>query len=126
MSGGAMLDRSRLDELRHALGDDRVRGLVGIFFGDLAARPDRIAGHLRSGDLQRVRIEAHSLKGAALSIGANQVGNAAAAVETALPGTEMLLAVERLDQAVAAALRVAAAKRRRSPTDHWHVPEPSL
>lgn len=68
---GAALDRNHLDRLRAALGPTRLNALLNLFLKELAIRPRDISDHLLAGHLDQATGEAHSLKGAAMSVGAN-------------------------------------------------------
>lgn len=99
------IDLSHLDRLRAALGPKRLDALIALFLDELGSRPADISDNLLAGRLDAAKSEAHSLKGAALSIGAVPLGNAALAIEQLTSGIDMntnarLLA--ELEQAVAA------------------------
>jgi two-component system sensor histidine kinase/response regulator len=55
--------------------------LLDLFRVELEERPTKIRNHLLAGQLEQAKGEAHSLKGAALSIGARNLGEAASAFE---------------------------------------------
>jgi len=82
LQAGAAIDRSVLAAW---LGDDAaaINSLFGKF-RDTAVETEReIENAARAGNLVRVAAAAHKLKGAAQAVGANAVGNAAAALEQA-------------------------------------------
>jgi HPt (histidine-containing phosphotransfer) domain-containing protein len=58
-----------------------LRTLLDLFLVELEERPTKIRNHLLAGQLDRAKGEAHALKGAALSIGARTLGEAASAFE---------------------------------------------
>ena len=80
-SAQAVLDEGHLGQLRAALGPKRLRTLLDLFLVELGERPTKIRDHLLAGQIERAKGEAHSLKGAALSIGARNLGEAASAFE---------------------------------------------
>ncbi|WP_114227548.1 MULTISPECIES: PAS domain-containing hybrid sensor histidine kinase/response regulator [Sphingomonas] len=108
--GVVHFDRSRLDELRAALGHDRIAQLLSLFAQQLAAQPLAIREAIGRSDLAAAAAEAHSLKGAAMSIGGCAVGEAAAALEQALGCTtrrqadQLHEALRNLDRAVASTI----------------------
>ncbi len=101
----AALDLGHLDRLRAALGPKRLDALLDLFLKELASRPDDIRDHLLAGRLDQATSEAHSLKGAAMSIGANILGNAAYAIEQLTSATDIKVnhrLLDELEQAVIA------------------------
>ncbi len=83
------LDHDHLDRLRSALGPSRLEGLLDLFVKELASRPDEIREHLLAGRLEQATLEAHSLKGAAMSVGAGPLGSAAFAIEQLTSATDI-------------------------------------
>ena len=80
-SGASPIDEDHLQSLRAALGPTRLRDLLGLFLAELDHRPASLRDHLLSGRLDQAKAEAHSLKGAAMSVGASLLGKAALAIE---------------------------------------------
>ena len=100
------IDAARLLELRSTLGTAKLDRLLRMLASELERRPDALREASASGDLAEVRSLAHSLKGAVASLGVVGVARAAKAVELAAPGTELDLALNRLDAEAALAFRV--------------------
>ena len=103
--GESALDSSHLDRLRAALGPKRLNALLELFLKELASRPAEIRDHLLAGRLDQAKSEAHSLKGASLSIGAGPLGSAAYAIEQLTSATDIKTNARllgELEQAVAA------------------------
>ena len=102
-----VLDENHLGQLRAALGPRRLRTLLDLFLVELEERPTKIRNHLLAGQIDRAKGEAHSLKGAALSVGAQNLGQAASAFEQ-LPDALQSRVNERLlgelEKAVVAAI----------------------
>ena len=101
----AAFDQDHLDRLRSALGPKRLDALLELFLAELAIRPDGIRDQLLAGHLDQARCEAHSLKGAALSIGAAPLGNTAFAIEQLTEATDTkanALLLDALEQTVIA------------------------
>jgi len=108
-------DLGHLDRLRAALGPKRLDGLLDLFLTELASRPDDIRDHLLAGRLDQATGEAHSLKGAAMSVGASALGNAAYAIEQLTSTTDIKTnarLIEGLEQAVVAARAALSAPQR--------------
>lgn len=68
----AVLDPGALRELRNG-GDDFLREIADLFCSETPAQIARIGRALEAGDLDAVKREAHSLKGASLSMGARGI-----------------------------------------------------
>ena len=109
---GCALDHGHLDRLRGALGPRRLDALLDLFLNELASRPRDICDHLLAGRLDQATSEAHSLKGAAISVGAGPLGNAAYGIEQLTSATDiqtnarLIAALEQAVIAVRAALAV--------------------
>jgi HPt (histidine-containing phosphotransfer) domain-containing protein len=103
----ALLDSERLCSVAAAIGIEATAQLIRVFAGELAKRPVAIRWRVAGSDLAGAAAEAHSLAGAALSIGAGPVADAARQVELAAgPGPDV---ATRLPQALAALSRTAEA-----------------
>ncbi|MEN3972621.1 response regulator [Sphingomicrobium sp. XHP0235] len=99
-----LFDQDRIDELRSVLGAARFENLIGLLKVELELRPDQLRAAFDERDTDRVRAEAHSLKGAAASAGASAVCTLAARIESedepvSLPGL-----LDRLDTLAIATL----------------------
>ena len=103
----AMLDRCRIDELQSALGSARLDALLALLIVECRERPRQLRAAHRRGDLDALRAEAHSITGAASSIGAAALCHAARRIEQAsgLASAEYLI---RALATTAAATRVEA------------------
>ncbi len=99
------LDHGHLDRLRAALGPKRLDALLDLFLRELASRPDEIRDHLLAGRLEQAASEAHSLKGAAMSVGAAPLAGAVHAIERLETAADMRVnaaLIQAMDEAVAA------------------------
>ncbi|MEO7411511.1 MAG: PAS domain S-box protein [Sphingomicrobium sp.] len=97
------LDMDHVHSLRAALGPTRLHDLLTLFVTELDHRPGSLRDHLLAGRLDQAKAEAHSLKGAAMSVGATVLGKAALAIEQrAVPDNIKVNArlIDALDQAV--------------------------
>ena len=74
----------RVAELRAALGEASLFGLLVLLGDELRDRPQAIAMALADNELSRARYESNTLAGAALNIGAEGVGMAARRMEAAV------------------------------------------
>ena len=92
-----VIDQFQVDEIRDSVGEDKLRDLLEIVQQELTTRPGQIRLIARAEDFAAMRGEAHSLKGAAGSLGLVGVALAAWAVELAVPGAELEHALNRLD-----------------------------
>jgi HPt (histidine-containing phosphotransfer) domain-containing protein len=98
-------DGTQLSEIRSALGHDRLDRLLHLFIGELQERPAAIRACADLGNVAGVENQAHSLQGAAYSIGGVLVGAAARQVEDdAGSGESLLPALAALEVAVAQTL----------------------
>ena len=104
------LDCRQLRDIREALGPARTAQLLTLFAQELAARPAAIRHAVGRNDLAAAAAQAHSLKGASLSIGGRTVGEAAAALERVLAtpapaqAERLHAALGELDRAVASTI----------------------
>lgn len=73
----------RVEELRTALGEASLAGLLVLLGDELRDRPRAVAMALADNELSRARYESNTLAGAALNIGAEGVGMAARRMEAA-------------------------------------------
>jgi two-component system sensor histidine kinase EvgS len=111
---GPLIDRAVIDELR-AMSDDEedlFADVVTLFVADTPAQLRDLRAALAARDHAAVHRLAHRLKGSARSVGACQVGEIAAAVETASKSGDIdaaSAAAATLDDAFAAT-RVALAR----------------
>ena len=103
------IDNSHLNRLRAALGPTRLAALLDLFLKDLDTRPEEIGEHLLAGRLREATSDAHSLKGAALSIGAGPLGHAAHAIEQLTSATDIKVSARLLDDLDRAVIAVQAA-----------------
>ena len=94
------IDLDRVDDLRAVIGDAKLANLIGMLTRELADYPAAMRASAAGQDVTALRAQSHSLKGAADNLGLSGVARAATAVELALPGTEIELALERLDRAI--------------------------
>jgi CheY-like chemotaxis protein len=101
----AVIQPDRLAELRLVLGPQKYFMLLRLLTNELLERPGDMFRSMIAGDLPAVRAQAHSRKGAAGNLGAAAVERAATAVELALPGPELELALRRLEVEAASAHR---------------------
>ena len=96
-----LLDTTNVKQLCAAIGSTNFDGLLGLLKVELAERPALIRLAIAARDPVRARKEAHSLKGAAISVGAMAIGQAAATVELAPDLPAMISAMPTLDRQAA-------------------------
>ncbi len=113
-SATPILDHERLRGLTSSLGEANVQRLLDLFDIELQTRPAAIAGLLRAGDIVAARSQAHSLKGAALGVGAVRLAQDSAAIETAPDSGNDLDSLSRQLEATAADTLTALASQSRS------------
>ena len=104
-AAAAPIDQQHLKSLRAALGPTRLKALLELFVAELDHRPDSLREHLLAGRLDQARAEAHSLKGAAMSVGATALGDAALAIEQQAVPSDIKVnsrLIDAMDQAVEA------------------------
>lgn len=82
-----LLDRTRLDA-RYPGKTDFVNQLVELFHQTASASLAKLAAAQEAGDHETMRREAHALRGAAASVGAEALSHAAAKLESALASGE--------------------------------------
>lgn len=95
----ALFDAARIDELRAVLGEHRLEGLIGLLMTECRERPPRLRAEQCRGDLAALRAEAHSLFGAAASIGARALGEVAMKLETVGDVASAAPLIDAIDQA---------------------------
>ena len=78
---GVILDRAVVERLRQAGGSDLVRELLELFREEARTRLEAMQSGLSEGDGEKIRQAAHSLKGAAASLGARAVEKACTDLE---------------------------------------------
>ena len=110
----SLIDTDRIAELRQALGAQQLNELLAMLVAECTTRPPRIRALIAAGDLAEARREAHSLKGAATSVGAAALGRAAHLVEMA---QDSHAAQARLDALDRRANQTIAALDRINPSD---------
>ncbi|MCY7398033.1 MAG: PAS domain S-box protein [Sphingomonas bacterium] len=104
----ALLEPRRIEELRSALGNVRLKALLGLLIAECLDRPERLRTAAGRGQLVAIRAEGHGLKGAALSIGATALGQAAEQLESATTVAQaepLIAALEECAQATRAAVQ---------------------
>ncbi|WP_265528130.1 PAS domain S-box protein [Sphingomicrobium marinum] len=109
-SSTPLLDDDRLAAISSTLGAERLDALLDLLRGQLECTPAALAAHMKSGDMEALRREAHALKGAAANAGAGRVAERAASIEAARErdGAEALLATLEAD--VSATIEAIAAR----------------
>lgn len=127
----ALLDPARLHAIAAAVGAEATAHLVGVFAAELVERPAAIRRRVAGSDLAGAAAAAHELAGAARSIGAGAVADAARQVELAAgPGRDVATCLPRalaaLSRAVDATLAglpsdMAEPQLRDSPSRHWQA-----
>ena len=76
-----VLDRATLEELVEAIGADGVRAAFDVFVSETIARLDLMRKLSCNGDRDRIKDEAHTLKGASGTLGLCQVSELARTIE---------------------------------------------
>lgn len=95
-----LIDTTNINQLCAAIGSTNFDGLLDLLEVELAERPATIRVAVVARDTARARREARRLKGAATSIGAMALGQAAAMIELAPDLTAMTTALPTLDRQV--------------------------
>ncbi len=101
-----VLEAMRIDELHGMLGRLRLDALLGLLIDECRVRPARLRAGLARGELMAIRAEAHSIKGAAISIGATALSEAARqleAIATLSAAGPLIVALETVADATLAA-----------------------
>ncbi len=96
-----VVDAAKLAELREIMGESDLNTLLSTFFRDTPVHLRRLHKACETADLETIEREAHTLKGAAGSVGFNEMADAAARV---------LMAVRRRDPAAASSETLALAQ----------------
>jgi PAS domain S-box-containing protein len=109
-----LLDHERLRGLTSSLGATNVRRLLDLFDIEVRTRPTAIAGLLRGGEIVAARSQAHSLKGAALGVGALRLAHDSASIETAPDRSNDIDALSRQLEATATETLIALAGQSQS------------
>lgn len=78
-----LLDPEQFGGYADLLPPEQMAALVTAYRRELATRPDELAELLARGDLASVKVAAHRLKGASLTIGARRLAMLADAIEAA-------------------------------------------
>ena len=93
-----LFDYIHINQISVAIGATRFEGLLALLAKELVERPAIIRRAVLAGDIARARNEAHSLKGATMSVGAMALGQAAAIIELAPDLAAMIAALAILDR----------------------------
>ena len=104
----ALVEPRRIAELTSAVGSERLHALLGLLMTQCLDRPARLRTAWDRGELVAIRAEGHNLRGAAFSIGATALGQAAQELEAvgSIALAEPLIeALEDCAQATLAAIR---------------------
>ncbi|MEQ7874108.1 ATP-binding protein [Sphingomonas sp. ASV193] len=104
-SDALALDEARLAALSDRLGADRVDELLALLALDCRQRPAAVQLLLEAGDRPALAAAAHSAKGAADSIGATLLAQAARDLEDIAPGQSIEAAVRTFERCAAATAR---------------------
>ena len=78
-----MLNKETIRRFIRAVGSESARELIDLFLDEARRRLDRMAGHIGSGDLPALELEAHSLLGSAETYGIQSLGDKARELESA-------------------------------------------
>ena len=107
VSAGYALQEARIDELRAILGDARLDAVLGLLLSECRERPQRLRLCHARGDLAALRAESNSLLGAANTLGATALGDAALALAASCDMNHALPLIEAIDEAARATLSAA-------------------
>lgn len=86
---GGGLDADTVTELEQSLEHETLKTLLAAFFSRLDGRVEVLREAVDGSDRERIKREAHSLKGAAASMGCRQLAAEAARLEQLAPNAEM-------------------------------------
>lgn len=99
-----LLDPEQLAGYADLLPPEQLASLVEAYRRELATRPDEIAELAGRGDLASVKVAAHRLKGASLTIGARRVAMLAGAIEEAEVLSSLIVSLKEAAAATADAM----------------------
>lgn len=109
-NGELPINMKRLDDVTGGDSEFAIE-LVELFLSDSQATCGRLTNAAGNGDPEPVRREAHKLKGSAMNLGADRLGELARVLESAATAgqtelfTEQLIAIQREKSVVDAFLR---------------------
>ena len=112
-AGAVLLDESKIQEIGGAIGEAAMERLLDMLDLELETWPQTIARAIEQDDRAAILKEAHSLKGAALGVGAERVGQLAQRLEDAHLDGESLSEAAQAMAAACAATRHALVERQR-------------
>jgi hypothetical protein len=98
------MHRARIVELRSILGDAGFDALLGLLITECRDRPQQLRLRHARGDLAGLRAETGSLVGAATSLGAATLSEAARALASSHDLADALPLIEAIDEAARATL----------------------
>jgi len=104
----ALIDRSMLTELCEEIGEEGARAILEVFLNETRGRIALLETLAPSTDRAAIEVEAHTLKGAAGSVGFARVSSLAKAVELAARAgatTDFVAEVERIKEVFAESCR---------------------
>ena len=87
--GRGGLDADTVIELKQSLEHETLKSLLAAFFSRLDGRVEALREAVDDSDRERIKREAHSLKGAAASLGCRQLAAEAARLEQLAPKAKM-------------------------------------
>ena len=90
----ALLDQTALQSLVAQTDEQTMKDTVAIFFADTARRMEKLTQALGAKDCQTLGFEAHSIKSAALTIGALRLAKSCKALEAACHGGNLEAALQ--------------------------------
>ena len=111
----AAFDEAALDALEQAIGGAHLRVLLGMLAEEARHKPDVIDRLVAIGDLAAAASEGHSMKGAALGVGAICLGQAARDIEEIEQAVDPVATVGALKAAAVATLRALDGRLQRVP-----------
>lgn len=77
-------------------GDDEFKKeLIETYLDDISDRLNKLAAHIETGDIEKIVIEAHTIKGASFSVGAKKVGEEAYGIEISGKQNDLKNAADR-------------------------------
>jgi signal transduction histidine kinase/DNA-binding NarL/FixJ family response regulator len=108
-----LIDRAVVASMRELLGGRKTPALYGGFFDQAGDAVQRLREAMREADVEAMRHTGHSVKGAAANLGLAALADAAAAISSdaaSLPASHLALAVQRVEELVAASRAICAAE----------------